>query len=202
MFRYYVLQMQTGCLAFLFCCLASIGNAYVLPPSFIVQQMGQKYASEHAPNKQWQAMITFEQKTAAAVAATMKLTKDGLSFALAHKEAEKIDLHFLDAQWACRAKNATLCTELLNNYFTKAGIDSSVVGLAIVDNEPAYIIGALPGDFTSPQVWIDKENLLPVKERTAHDEITWSKWIENAALSFPRLIKVKTATGEMSIANG
>lgn len=200
MFYRYALSAKLWRGGFLVFWLASVGNAYIPPASFITQQMGKKYANEPASDQDWQAMVTTTEK--AALPAQMKLTKDGLSVTLPEQEAKKLDLQFVNAQWACRAKTATSCTELLNDNLKNNNINTNIVGLAIFDNEPVYIIGALPGDFSSPQLWVDKEDLFPVKAQTAHGEITWMKWISNKAFSFPRLIKIKNDKGTMSIANG
>ena len=44
-----------------------------------------------------------------------------------------------------------------------AGIDTSVVALARLDNRPAYIVGAKFSETGKPQIWMDKELFVPVR---------------------------------------
>ena len=44
-----------------------------------------------------------------------------------------------------------------------AGIDTSVVALARLDNRPAYIVGAKVSEPGKPQIWMDKELFVPVR---------------------------------------
>lgn len=45
----------------------------------------------------------------------------------------------------------------------RMGVDSSVVSLARHEGMPAYVLGAAPGQLDRPQLWIDKELLVPVR---------------------------------------
>lgn len=192
------------CLVFLSAMLASKCNAYVPPGAFIIQQMAQKYISASTADHVWKAMITKEQKTSHTRPATMKLVQKGLSFVVGEKDPETVPLYFVETQWSCRGKSAPQCSELINDYCKKAGIDTAIISLAMVDNEPAYMVGALPGDYKSPKLWLNKESLLPVKEQKEHEEITWNKWIRDAksAFPYPRLIRIKKGEEVINIANG
>ncbi len=45
----------------------------------------------------------------------------------------------------------------------RLGVDASVVHLDRFDGEPAFIIGAAPGQLDRPQLWVDKRRRVPVR---------------------------------------
>lgn len=61
----------------------------------------------------------------------------------------------------------------LKKYLALNNIDLSVVSLGFSGNEPAYIIGAQPGDDRSAQLWVEKTNWRIVKETTKNHEIVF-----------------------------
>lgn len=52
---------------------------------------------------------------------------------------------------------------------SRMGVDPQKVRLDLHDGHPAYVIGADPGDARSPQLWIDKRLLVPVRWVTAEE---------------------------------
>ncbi len=48
-------------------------------------------------------------------------------------------------------------------FLTQRGIDHRVVSLSRLGKRIAYVIGAGPRDLTKPQLWFDKELLLPIR---------------------------------------
>jgi hypothetical protein len=86
-----------------------------------------------------------------------------------------------------------LDTQALKKYLEDSHINTNIVSLGFFGNEPAYIIGAEPGDDKSPQLWVDKTHKFIVKEKTKNQEIIFDKWvgIKTPGGFFPRLITIK-----------
>ena len=80
------------------------------------------------------------------------------------------------------------------DYLGSNGVDLNVVSLGFFGNEPAYIIGAQPGDTKSAQLWIEKTSWIVAKEIGKNHEIIF----ENYEASFPRLITIKRETSSIS----
>ena len=84
------------------------------------------------------------------------------------------------------------------------GVDTKVVALGRLDGRPAYIIGARIWEGNKPQVWLDKETILPVrwifpvKERDGASNLRDVRLLEyGSALAghwFPRVIEVYHGT--------
>ena len=53
--------------------------------------------------------------------------------------------------------------ERLLGLLAQVGVDTSVTALGRFDNESVYIIGARPFETESPQIWVGKDRLQPVK---------------------------------------
>lgn len=82
----------------------------------------------------------------------------------------------------------------IENYLRIAGVNSQKISHGIFDYEPVFIIGAEPGDSSSPQLWIEKKNFVPVKEIEGGRVTTFKKWTASRGLAnkkFPSLIETR-----------
>jgi hypothetical protein len=76
------------------------------------------------------------------------------------------------------------------------GIDSAVVSLSRQERRPAYVIGAKPWQPDRPQLWLDKESLMPVRwVRLDGDTLVETRFLGFAGPVtgpfFPRRIEVR-----------
>lgn len=97
--------------------------------------------------------------------------------------------YFVKALIGCNDTYATI-----ENYLRIAGVNSQKISHGIFDYEPVFIIGAEPGDVTSPQLWIEKKNFVPVKEIEGGRVTTFKKWTNTRGLAnkkFPSLIETR-----------
>lgn len=194
---------RTTLLALLICSYASLIHAYIPPVSFILQQMAQQYIKQNSNEQRLSSMIALKKNPYRS--SMMVFNDQGVFYKATNEETlNEMPQTFLASINACRAKAVSSCLGIINDYLIKNAIDKEKVSLAIFDNEPAYIVGAQAGDTKSPQLWLNKDSYLPVKEQRGLCEITWKKWQSNNDKSFlyPRLITMKNDENIIDIANG
>lgn len=76
----------------------------------------------------------------------------------------------------------------------KLGVDLTIDTMQRAGNKIAYVYGAKAGELEKPQIWLDKDNLLPLriiyKEGDKLWDVSFSEWgIAGGADVFPRLIR-------------
>jgi hypothetical protein len=78
------------------------------------------------------------------------------------------------------------------------GVDPEVTSLGRFEGQTAFVIGAQYPDTTFPQVWIDKETLLPMRwivqganpgEKTVRFEIRYLDWRQTGRIRYPDQIE-------------
>lgn len=110
------------------------------------------------------------------------------------------DLKILNELVGCDGKKIVI--ERLKKYFKKASINEGApLAQGLFGYQPVYIIGADQKDSTSPQVWIDKETFLPVKEIGKGYVATFDKPMMISAVqkSFSRIITIAATENSYTI---
>lgn len=82
----------------------------------------------------------------------------------------------------------------------KLGVDLSIDTLQRAGSRVAYVFGAKAGEVEKPQIWLDKETLLPMRLIYKEGDKTWdlsfAEWgVQGGTDVFPRLIK-RTLNGQ------
>lgn len=179
--------------------LAVTCEAYTPPATFVIQEMAIKYAAPRASGYALSGMVSSSNNPQKAAHVHFTLDDHGLSQSVAPAEKpERVNLHILDLLWGCQKQEAKECAKRLVDYLHNANIDTSKIGVAIFDTEPVYVIG----DKNSPQLWINKALLVPVKEKVADKENTFEKWVSSSknAFLYPRIINLKNGSTSTNIA--
>ena len=81
--------------------------------------------------------------------------------------------------------------KVLLRYLTLAGVGVEVTSLGRFQGGIHYVVGARPSDETSPQVWVDRETLLPSRWITGEHglEIRYMGWRKFGKAWYPREIR-------------
>jgi hypothetical protein len=112
----------------------------------------------------------------------------------------RIDLFVLSKLFNCPQGKSAMC---LKAYLIKAAVNTEVISLGFFDYEPVYIIGAIPTDLSSPQLWVEMASFLPVKEIEKSRVTTFEKWRSVNSLSskkFPHIITTSVRDSSERIA--
>lgn len=80
---------------------------------------------------------------------------------------------------------------------SKAGIDTRIVSMSILDETPIYIIGAQPWETNKSQLWLDKNSYLPLRytmiekiaETTTAFEMRFVEYGGAGGTLFPRIVE-------------
>ena len=91
----------------------------------------------------------------------------------------------------------------------RIGIEDSSVSLGRMEGRVVIIIGAAPGDLSKPQIWVDKETLLPlrfigtdyfyrngafvIQDLSDHFQADGAVWLPRVARSFMKSVLIRTS---------
>ncbi len=187
----YVFCTSVGCpmrVIFLFAsfCLAQPTMAYIPTADFILAEMAKRCISA-------QTEFNGVLKQANEISlASLALTAGGLiiksktsatdSDAQPKESGERVNLYVVQNLVGCHHDQA----KRIKDYLTALNVDLSKINHGLANFEPAFIIGADPTDSKAPQIWIDKQNFLPVKEIAAQYETVFEHWAPVTGLADKR----------------
>lgn len=164
--------------------------AFTPPLDFILAEMNKRCV---AGTTTFNGAITEQGKTSFA---TLTLTEGALVDA--NNKSRNLPLYFLSHWLGCKQNEF-----LVKNSLATLGIDIKKVSHGLFENEPVFIVGADAKDSQSPQLWIDKNNFVPVKEIAKGRITTFEKWMVVEALpgkKFPSLIITTADNGVFHLA--
>lgn len=166
-------------------------QAYILPTHLILDHMSKNCLKEQKFN----GMLTEGQTQA-----FLKLRLDSQGLFITEKtpldqrpaiKNEPFDIAILAKLLSCNSG-----IKEFEKYLTELGVDVKKVSLGLYEYEPVFIIGADPTDEKSAQVWVQKNNFLPVKQ-IGQNRTTRFKWIDK---KFPALINTQENGLETNLA--
>ena len=152
--------------------------AYIPPSDFIILETAKRCISGHGK------LRGVEQKGDEINFVDLELSGNGLTMGSKVSATtsnakpivtnEKVALYVVQELSNCQGDVA----KRIKDYLVAHGIDVSKVSLGFFGFDPVFIIGDVDA-----QLWIDKQNFLPVKEKTPNYETVFEHWTSLSMLS-------------------
>ena len=164
--------------------LPAIGQAYILPPDFIVRMLVDK--QRQGKSQDWSLKLSTEyadqdllseerlylkrpervRQVETSGQERVYVEREGKS-ASGHKKVLKLNpgphTNLLATLMIPVGKTVDERSARIMEFLTQSGIDTSVVSLGRLNQKPAYIVGAKLSETKKPQIWFDKRSFLPVR---------------------------------------